>query len=69
MVFSQSLLVMTKSPHNCISKSSCLQMFYKARSSKKFWKIHRKTPLSELLRNQVAVLQRVTLFILKKRLR
>ena len=29
MDFSQGLLDRIKTPHNCISKSSCLQMFYK----------------------------------------
>ena len=69
MDFSQGLLDITKAPHNCISKSSCLQMFGKCMSSEKFWEIHRKTPVLELLCNQVAGLRRATLFILKKRLR
>ena len=33
MDFSQGLLDRIKAPHNCISKSSCLQMFCKCRSS------------------------------------
>ena len=66
MDFSQGLLDMTKAPHNCIFKRSCLQMFYKGTSSEKFWKIHRKTPVLELFSNQVAGLQRATLFISKE---
>ena len=47
-------------PHNFISKGSCMQMFYKGRSSEKFLRIHRKTPLPEFLCNKVAGLQRAT---------
>ena len=68
MDFFQDLLDRAKAPHNYISESSSLQTFYKSRSSEKFWKIHRKTLVPKLLCNQVAGLQRATLFILKKRL-
>ena len=69
MDFSQGLLDRTEAPYICISKCSCLHMFYRGKSSEKFWEIHRKTPVPELLCNQVPALQRATLFILKKRLR
>ena len=68
MDFSQGFLDTSKTLHNCISRSSCLQMFYKGRPSKKFWKIHRNTPVLELLCNQVPGLQYATFFILKKRI-
>ena len=66
--FSQGLLGRIKVPHNCISKNSCLQMFCKGRSSYKFRKIHRKTPVLEFLCNKVAGLEPLTLFILKNKL-
>ena len=47
MDFSQGLLDRIKDSHNCISKSRCLQMFYKGRSYSKSGKIYRKTPLPE----------------------
>ena len=68
MDFSQGLLDRIKAQHNCISKSSCLQMFFKDRSSYKFCKVHRKTPVSEFLCNKVADPEPATLLILKKRL-
>ena len=49
MDFPEGILDRTKAPHNCISKSSCLQMFYKGRSSEKNPKTHRKTPVPEFL--------------------
>ena len=68
MNFSQGLLDKVKAPHNCISKRGCLQMFYKGRSSYKFRKIYRKTPVSEFLWNKVTGPEPATLFIWKKRL-
>ena len=53
MDFSQGRLDRIKAPHNCISKSICLQIFYKDRSLK-FRKILRKTPAPEFLCNKVA---------------
>ena len=57
MDFSQGLLDSIEAQRNCISKSRCLHMFYKDRYCYKFCKIHRKTPVSEFLRNKVAGLQ------------
>ena len=66
--FSQVLLGRIKAPHHCISKSSCLQMFYKGKSSLKFRKINRKTRAPECLCNKIAGLEPATLFRLKRRL-